>query len=63
MNVNILVLLQQNQILIQFVYGNYIGVEIVKKTLKPDSDEFRFVNKWGETGDVNLLAKSLYNHP
>ena len=37
--------------------------EIIRKTLKPEQDEFRFVNKWNEEGDINLIAKSLYNHP
>jgi hypothetical protein len=37
--------------------------EIIRKTINKNVEDFRLVNQWNEEGkDVNLIAKSLYNH-
>ena len=62
--INILVLLEQNQMIIQIKNDKSGEHEVIRKTLNQDDKDFRLVSKWNEEGDdVNLIAKSLYNHP
>ena len=57
-----MILLEENQMIMQFMMGAP-QTEIIRKTLKPEQDEFRLASKWNEEGDVNLIAKSIYHHP
>jgi len=59
----VLVLLEENQMIIQLKDDCVGQHEIIRKTIKKDEKDFRLVSKWNEEGkDVNLIAKSLYNH-